>query len=147
MRVSRSRSRYGRDMPDASYRASAMLLLMACALVGHMLMLADVGAAPAEQHSAMSTTAADAGMRHNEGADPFSHEGSPTTEHAMAVTCLAVLAVSGLVLGLYRGLVLRDSGPAPATRRSVLTWRRLRDLWPPPRAGHFLVDGGALLRI
>jgi hypothetical protein len=147
LRVSRSRSRYGRDMPDASDRASAMLLLVACALVGHLLMLADIGMRPAEQHSGMRATAADAGLRSSDRADPSSHEGSATTEHAMATTCLAVLAAGGLILELHRGLALRESGPTPGSQRSVTTWRRLRDLWPPPRPDAFLVDGGALLLV
>jgi hypothetical protein len=134
-------------MSDVSYRASAMLLLVACALVGHLFMLADAGGAPAEQHSAMSAATSGAGIPHTDPTGPFPHKEAPATVHAMAITCTAVLAASGVILGLNRALATPDGEVVANTGRSLSTWHHLRNLWPPPRADEFGVDSGALLLI
>ncbi len=129
-------------------RASAVLLLMACVLVGHLFMFSGAQEPEARQHAGMKAVMLDLGGMHADAdATPANGESQPPG-HAMAVTCLAVLAAGVLIYGVHRVSILRDPGPAGAMRGGLSqTWRRRRDLWLPPRADTSRVDGGVLLLI
>jgi hypothetical protein len=124
-----------------------LLLLLAGALLVHLFMLTDVGASQIEQHAETDASMAGVGGLHTDLEAASPDDQPQAMGHAMAVACVAVLAAGGSVLGLRRALAQRDALSTARISAAPSMVRRIRNLWPPPRAESSRVDGGVLLLI
>lgn len=118
--------------------------VLALALVGHLWMLTPTAAvsAPPVGDDLLALWEGDAGAAPASEMDPHAHW--------MALSCLAVVALSVAVLSPRRWPVRRSArrlSPGRAGQRWRVTTVRARDLWPPPAPGDRPVVGGTVLLV